>query len=308
MLAIRVEFLHGTIRAGSPDDVALTGQEDPGEWPPSPARLFSALVSADGTGSRCRVTDGSELAVLESAPAPTIEADPPERVQRSPVHPRFVVADERSEGSVHEYLARKSSEVRPSTRMSPAVPEVSYVWPDVSPSSAQLDGLRLRAARVGYLGCSDSPVRVTIHETAQDVASGREWRPDDSGHQTIPVPFPGFMKVLSDAYELWTAQPVRRSWLRTERARYALPGLSEDVKQRPAVFWLRFDGSVPGRRMLDVTETLRAAVLDLYQRQLPPDTEVPPVLHGHGFSGGGYHHAQWAGSSRRGFISSITPR
>ena len=47
MLAIAVEFLHGTFR-GDPDGTANTGRLQRGEWPPSPARLLAALVAADG--------------------------------------------------------------------------------------------------------------------------------------------------------------------------------------------------------------------------------------------------------------------
>ena len=60
MLAISVELLHGTFR-GDPDGTASTGRQTRGEWPPSPARVFAALVAADGTRQECRATDGTEL-------------------------------------------------------------------------------------------------------------------------------------------------------------------------------------------------------------------------------------------------------
>ena len=68
MLAISVELLHGTFR-GDPNGTANTGRLTRGEWPPSPARLFAALVAADGTRQKCRVTDGAELAWFEAASA-----------------------------------------------------------------------------------------------------------------------------------------------------------------------------------------------------------------------------------------------
>ena len=74
MLAISVELLHGTFR-GDPDGTANTGRLTRGEWPPSPARLFAALVAADGTRQTCRVTDGAELAWFERLPPPVIHAD-----------------------------------------------------------------------------------------------------------------------------------------------------------------------------------------------------------------------------------------
>ena len=61
MLTVTVRLLHGTIRAGTPDDTVLAGGDPVGEWPPSPARLYSALVAADRTGPRCTGTTGEEL-------------------------------------------------------------------------------------------------------------------------------------------------------------------------------------------------------------------------------------------------------
>ena len=88
MLAISVELLHGTFR-GDPDGTANTGGLSLGEWPPAPSRLFAALVAADGTGARCRVTDGSELRWLARLSPPVIHADAAPGHQR--VQPRYVV-------------------------------------------------------------------------------------------------------------------------------------------------------------------------------------------------------------------------
>ena len=41
--------VHGTFRGSGVDDTALSGQGSAAEWPPSPARLFQALVAAGGT-------------------------------------------------------------------------------------------------------------------------------------------------------------------------------------------------------------------------------------------------------------------
>ena len=68
MLAVSVEFLHGTFR-GDPDGTANTGRLTRGEWPPAPFRLFAALVAADGTRERCTVTDGAELEWFERSAA-----------------------------------------------------------------------------------------------------------------------------------------------------------------------------------------------------------------------------------------------
>lgn len=299
MLAIRVEFLHGVVRAGSPEDIAITGLDDPAEWPPSPARLFSALVAAAGTGSRCVVPDEGELELLESADPPQIVADSGGDVLRSKILHRFVVVDERYvEGrtretqSVHEYVARSSALVRPGTRMAPRTPEVIYVWPGLSPSDEQLGAIVFRSARVGYLGCSDSPVRVTVSVEATPDADEHQWAPEDSGRHSIPVPYPGFKRALDDAFDLWLKGPVRRAWITTVRASYAAPGeRSTNPMAQPTALWFLVSPAVSGRFALALTETLRDAVLDLHERYAPDD--VPAVLHGHGFEASGRNHAQF---------------
>lgn len=292
MLCIRVEFVHGVVRAGSPDDIAMTGLDDPGEWPPSPARLFSALVAAAGTGSRCEVGDGGELELLEAAEPPEIVANQDEDVLRSPVLPRFVVEDARHEGAVHEYVGRTASMVRPGTRLSPRTPEVTYVWPDVSASPAQLESIVMRAARVSYLGCSDSPVRMTVTTETPPVTAEPAWVPQESGGRAIPVPYGGYTQALDLAFDQWLQGPMRRAWIPTRRASYAPPGEGPPtVVARPTVFWFRISPAVSGRFALVLAETLRDAVLDLYERHVGPET--PALLHGHGFQGSGRNHAEF---------------
>ena len=155
MLAICVELLHGTFRA-DPDGTANTGGLTRGEWPPSPARLFAALVAADGTRGSCRVTDGSELICFERLPPPVIHAHP--RACHQPLQPRFVVrhGGGPSKSTHQEYIGRSGALVRAGVRVAPWKPRIAYVWDRETPSAATLDALRLRAARVGYLGASTS--------------------------------------------------------------------------------------------------------------------------------------------------------
>ena len=293
MLAICVEFLHGTFRAGSPDDIAMTGNEDPGEWPPSPARLFAAVVSSDGTGTRTRVTDGSELVALESLPPPNIIAEPRSSVSVRPLQPRYVVHDKRHGDAAQEYVGRTNTLVRPSPRLSPRDPRVIYVWPDAHLQEGAVAALRLRCARGAYLGCSDSPVRVRVMDSSELSAEvEEEWRPDESGRVALPVPFPGFTRALDAAFELWQTGPVRRSWTVTRRVRYRAPDDASAPSPRPTVFWLRLGSSLPGRWVLPVTETFRSAVLDRCQRVAGAGS-LPPVLLGHGLDGTGFQHVHW---------------
>lgn len=283
MLTITVTLVHGTIRTGSPDDTVLAGWPS-GEWPPSPARLFSALVAADGTGDRCRVTTGEELAWLECLDPPVVYASATADVLQSPLRDRFVVVDETTSksGAVQDYPAREARAVRRGVRLSPANPTVVYVWADALPSPQQRAALQARAQRIGYLGCSDSPVEVSVGAVP---AVGRTdtWVPDEAANFALPVPYPGFLKALDIAYTQWTSGgAMRRPWVRSLRVGYRSPGqiARPDAVARPVVMWLRFDRAVEGRKLVAVTETLRKAVLDHLQRA-HPDLELPAVLHGH---------------------------
>lgn len=297
MLVIAVELLHGSIRAGSPDDLALSGREDPGEWPPSPARLFAALVAADGTRARMRFTDGSELRVLERARPPVVYADRREDVVVSQQLPRYVVRDAQVEGATQEYPARKNTLVRPSPRLSPREASVVFAWPDLRPSDAVLQGLRRRAARVGYLGCADSPVRLRVHR-CRDLGdfSGRPcWEPDDRGTAVMPVPFAGLLDVLDRMYDDFTGGQVpRRSWYATRLQRYRPPAAHAHDDPVRVTIWLRFEWAVTGRHVLAITQALRDATLASYERHVVGARDaVPAILHGHGFTGTGYDHASW---------------
>lgn len=308
MVAIHLELLHGTIRAGSPDDLTLTGREDPGEWPPSPARLFAALVAADGTRDRCRVTDASGLQRLEQAKPPIIVADARDRVCVSPLAERFVVENalmpKRKPGgavATQEYVARQNTSVRPAPRISPCSPMVTYLWPGLELTGDALTDLQRRAARVGYLGCADSPVRMQVivgDNSALLDGSARRWEPDDEGRELLPVPYPGLTDVLDRMYDDFSGGlATRRSWYRAERRRYRSPTEDRpDPRPRPSVVWLRLERPVPGRHVLLVTEALRSALLTAYERDVTGSADdVPRVLHGHGFEAAGYDHAYWLG-------------
>ncbi|MHB1500760.1 MAG: type I-G CRISPR-associated protein Csb2 [Candidatus Dormibacteria bacterium] len=313
MLVLTVTLLSGTLRATGMDDSALTGLPDEGEWPPSPARLFSALVAADGTGPRLRVTDGSELLLLERAEAPFIVADPPDRVLRSRLLERFVVKDEdhrhvdnqtRRTSAVHEYPGRTSSPVRPGTRLAPMHPSLSYVWRDIVLEAHTRSALELRAARVGYLGCADSPARVSVSEELPE--GGSAWVPDPTGTTALAVPYDGFLAALDDTFSRFcNGETVRRATVPTRYQGYRPPGFAQVVARRKAVVWVRFDSSVSGHHLLAVTETLRAAVLERYTHEIGGDqANVPPYVSGHGFPGPGYHQIQFLALPDAGFAHS----
>ena len=292
MLAIDVEFLHGVFR-GDPDGTALTGQLARGEWPPSPARLFAALVAADGTRRASRVTDGVELSWLERLPPPVIHAHAHPAHQR--LEPRFVVVPVRERRAQHqEYVARRGALHRAGVRVTPNQPRVVYRWDAGTPSEKVFDSLRLRAARIGYLGASDSPVRMRISTKMPSNPPEDVFSPDPQGDVRINVPRPGDVDLLDRLYDAWRVRgaSVTRSQFSTltHPESYRSPGQTPAHDGGELVAWLRVSPAVSGRRISNLTALFKEAVLSRYQRM---HGEVPAVLHGHGFMESGYDLARY---------------
>lgn len=314
MLAISVELLHGTFRA-DPDGTAHTGNLGTGEWPPAPSRLFAAFVAADGTGNRCRVTTGDELEWFEKLPAPVIQA------HGKPWHqqllPRYVVAGDNTFASVKkkghpkqvrshlEYIGRQGAEVRPGVRVTPSDPRIVYTW-DERCSTEVADALRRRAARIGYLGTGDSPVRVRVHAAVQTPPPPTDvFRPHCDGDVAIRVPRAGDIELLDAVYDAWvergiTASRAQFPILRHE-ARYLSPTEELDVDRGGVVAWLVLATPVSGRRVSTVTALFKAAVLRKHQELYG---EPSAVLHGHGFWERGYDLARFLALPDVGFKKS----
>lgn len=294
MLAISVEFLHGTFRA-DPDGTAGSGGLIRGEWPPAPSRLLAAMTAADGTGDRCRVTDGSELEWFEQLPAPVIHAHGRPWHQR--LRPRYVVRHKgTAEPETHqEYVGRKGMQIRPGVRVTPRNPRVLYSWNN-EPPQAIFDALRRRAARIGYLGSADSPVRVRVDSRMpESTATEEAFLPDPHGDIMVGVPAAGDVLLLDAMYAEWgkSGANVGRAHYPALRhqASYRSPTVAtHDRMVGTVVAWLLLGVAVSGRRIAAVTSLFKDAVLSQHQRL---HGEPPPVLHGHGFTRSGYEIARY---------------
>lgn len=294
MFSVSAELLHGTFR-GDALGTANTGRLVVPEWPPTPFRLFAAFVAADGTGDRCTATDGSELEWIERLPPPVIHADcnPP----HSEMQPRYVVKHQSTgkQKTHQEYVAREGALVRPSIRVAPKDPRLVYSWDVAPPSKRILDALRFRAARIGYLGTSDSPARVRVRTgDPPPIGRGVAYVPDSDGTLHINVPRPGDLSILDQMYQAWQREgaSVSRSQfpgLRHEAA-YRDPRSGRRPSGGSVVAWMSLDKAVSGRRIGVLTGLFKKAVLSHYQRKFG---DPPAVLHGHGWSGKGYELARF---------------
>ena len=291
MFTISVELLHGTFR-GDPDGTANTGRLERGEWPPSPARLFAALVAADGTRQRTRVTDGSELAWLEALPAPNIHAD--SQAWHQTQQGRFVAVAEPDYKRTHqEYVTRSGALHRPGVRVSPRNPRIVYEW-EIAPSSGAIESIRLRAARVGYLGTSDSPVRLRVATTLPADLPLDVFTPDPAGQANLNVPRPGDTELMDRMFDSWRERGASsgRSQFPAlgHSVRYRVPGAQPEEDRGRVVAWLHVRPSISGRRVSALTSLFKDAVLSHHQRI---HGEPPAVLHGHGFESTGYDLARY---------------
>lgn len=275
MLIFDVELLHGTYRA-DPDGSAPTGRQALGEWPPSPARLLAALIAADGTRDRCRRTTGGELSLLAAADPPTIHADPDPHHQ--PLHERYVAGQDRQRSQQQEYPARKGVLVRPGVRVAPRNPSVRFVY-DIELGDDDMAAIEYRVARVGYLGCADSPVKITVaRSTGVGDGHGDAWTPDDAGAEIVNVHTRGDVERWEAAFDAWSELGVARSQARRHqpRAMYRHPDdpIPHPDQGRVRV-WLAFKRPVAGRQAAVVAHALKQAALSRYQG------DPPAWLHGH---------------------------
>lgn len=288
MLSIHVRFLRGSYRASEGLEREFRGPEA-GDWPVSPARLLSALTASRGTANfNGGTTTDADLRQLAAADPPVIYADPDVRWNRS--LPRYGPSSAVANNTHQEYPGRQGVLLSPSPVASLRVPELGYEWPDVALSDADFDELSRRAARVGYLGCSDSAVAVTVARfPLQPAASGlplddtTRW--DPAGSQDIPaagdvllrVPDKHEIDILDHVYQHQGAMSAARARPHQPKCLYRSPG-SVRAADRWTLWTVDFEHGVSGRLVLKVTKALKDAVLSKWPGGR--DT-VPDWAHGH---------------------------
>lgn len=277
MIAVDVELLLGTYRA-DPSGDAITDRAR-GEWPPAPSRLLASLIDAGGASGR----EAPELAAFAAAGPPVIYADP--EPHRQSLHGRYVVRNTRAKGAHQEYLARKGSLVRPGERIVPRSRQIVFLYENFRPNSRIVSALQHRAARVGYLGCADSPVAMRINPVSM-APEGPAFVPDRNGSVLVNTHTERHVAAWCAAYDAWASDGINRRRfpaLRHQTA-YRPPGVGSDPEGNGGrvIAWMRFADTIPGRRVAAVAHAFKRAVYSRYQ-QLYGD--IPPIwFHGHGFS------------------------
>lgn len=188
MLAIAVELLSGRYVATSHDD------REHAEWPPHPARLFSALVATWGEGDphgEHGMREQAALEWLEQEPPPEILADAPDLVGRRTVVPVFVPVNDASQ--VAEVDGAKLADA-----------ESALVQAGESKERAKVEK-QVAKLRAKFLADTLKAIAVPT-KFGQDDRLGMRLLPDHRGRQ--PRTFPSASPTTPRIAFVWsTAQP-----------------------------------------------------------------------------------------------------
>lgn len=252
------------------------------EWPPSPARLVSALRSV------AKDEDLPALRLLERLPPPVVHASDAVGEGRSRA---YVVTNTLAAGGGNLTHVGRTSGLKERRSVFPLNPRLQFIWAsDEVPDEmvAQLDGV---ARRVPYLGRSTSialmgvrrmddvrvPDGLTAFVPCTEGATGLRLR----------VPYLGFIDELNALHLEGGA-----AWQASDGAQAIHPYRAVDDRDDghsassgsdspySDLVVLRFRDRKPAGRLTSTfTAALRAKVMGQTQHPLPP------ALHGHGFDG-----------------------
>ncbi len=261
MLAFEVEYLLGRVFAGDFSDRAAS------EWPPHPARLFSALVAAHfETGA---THEGrAALEWLEQQGPPAIragEAGEPTCVTT------FVPVN--YPGAEVPTLRTKQPRELPAQGPSEAV--VYFIWPRAQPSEEIRRELDSLAERTGYLGKACSFVRMRVADETPEP----NYFPVEAGGHSLRVAGHGRLKELESLFNTG----LRPSFGLQQR--YAPSNKQLLVNEQPErgffremiVFRKTRGPGLPIESALVLTEATRLALLS----KAGDIGKIPDILHGH---------------------------
>lgn len=299
MLAIEVQFLDGRYVATAHDDRRRA------EWPPHPARLFSAMVAALHDREPVDGAERAALLKLERAGAPAIEVsnvDVHDAVGRRTVHDVYVpVNDVTVLGGLHEnkrleraFAKAITSDINPSgegikaalsllpsgrrrqrrsfAAFTPDVGTVRFCWSDFPLDEANRRSFAALLDRVTRLGHSSSLVRCALAEHATPTLVPAA--DDEPADWTLRVVAEGQLARLEAAYERHRAVEPRA--LPSLPARYRI-AVAAPLAAHSTVFgddWIVFAAERGPRfqasRCVDIAKALRRALMR-FAEQPPPE-------------------------------------
>lgn len=268
MLAIEVEFLTGRCVA------TVYYDRTKAEWPPHPARLFSALVAAHA--ERSQPGEREALEWLQRQGPPQIAVSGASRRETVTV---FVPVNDATGVTVVPEKRERQQRTFPS--VTPDDPKVVFVWPavDAGANAKLLDGIAARVVRMGH---SSSLVAARVIESSPPPTMV----PAEAGDERLRIVHPRQLELLERVHaEKKETEPRVMPALSQPYSREARQATGE---RAPAgVFgddWLIFERE-SGPRLPSVAGP---ALATTFRKSLLRTAEQPPaeILSGHGLEGG----------------------
>jgi CRISPR-associated protein Csb2 len=235
------------------------------EWPPHPARLFSAMVNAAKQAELGEPADDA-LRWLEQQKPPAIragEAGDAVVVTRfvPPNYPRF-----RESYQLLPWFRDSAKQQRMFPAQTPSDPVVSFEWPEIEAYPPILPEI---VKRVAHLGHSASFVRASVEKDGVEPTLV----PDPQGSIPLRVPTPGRLKDLEECFQL--GQWPRPAAI--QRYRRAEPPLAQSGHAEMIVMRQVAGLSIPVEATLTFTEAFRRALIAVADQQ----GAMIPEIHGH---------------------------
>jgi CRISPR-associated protein Csb2 len=262
VLAIEVEYLLNRVYAG---DFQERGRP---EWPPHPARLYSALVSAHFETGPSDATR-SALEWLERQPAPGIYAS---KAEESADVTSFVPTNYPGDGPT----VVRGKQPRRFPSVTPHEASAFFIWPDASPPPEVRAALEELTARTGYLGKACSLVRIRLN----DDAPKPNYVPSPAGPELMRVSSPGRLQELEYLFE----SGQRPSFGLQQRYEAVQPSAARTAQSQfgEMLMFRRISGT---GLSIEATVTLTQAVRRALLAIAGEAGFVPEALHGHGKDG-----------------------
>lgn len=268
MITIGIDYLNGVSVATDPSDY------EKAEWPPHPARVYTALAAAHFESS----DDASERNIAERLALEWLESLPPPEIacavgNARPLVAHFVaVNDVNTEGVLPR---RRQERFFPATVLGDDS-RVWMSWP-TDPDKTVQSALEQLAERVSRIGHSSSFVRVHLAPSPEQGTV--HWKPSERGSIQLRVPTAGLLSSLERSF-LLGQRPSIGTWHTYEQRSDRDKPPAHSVFD-PRLIVLRSEG----RAALDLTYTARATeTLRLAMMSNAPG-ELPEVLSGHAADG-----------------------
>ena len=242
------------------------------EWPPSPARLVSALLASAGD-------DRGDDAVLQRL----VDADPPEiwacaRVDRIDSD-GYVVTNKIEPKKGTPDRPGRTNQMRRRVSAVPQCAEFAFVWRDLALDDAELGALARLAWDIPYFGRSTSSAEVVV--IPQVPAQREEWVPWTIGHDApessiVELPYGDYVAELRRQYDDGApARALRRSVYYTAQLADTQPPDAEQpvVQHGPprdlAILRITHGRDLAGEESLRLAEVLRHTIMGNIKNDIP---------------------------------------